>query len=143
MMLGLYSRTARQDINAARAAIAARGCGAGAEDIRRYRQEIFALPDGAPGKTVISAGDFYSTSDCRDLLFHVQEYQHTLPEIAAFLAAERLQFLGFQLDARVLRAYAAENPEDPAMIDLDRWHRFECKNPGIFASMYQFAIQKA
>jgi SAM-dependent methyltransferase len=143
MMLGLYSRTARQDINAARAAIAARGCGAGADDIRRCRQEIFALPDGAPGKTVISAGDFYSTSDCRDLLFHVQEYQHTLPEIAAFLAAENLQFLGFQLDARVLRAYAAENPEDPAMIDLDRWHRFECKNPGIFASMYQFAIQKA
>jgi len=143
MMLGLYSRTARQDINAARAAIAAQGCGAGADDIRRCRQEIFALPDGAPGKTVISAGDFYSTSDCRDLLFHVQEYQHTIPEIAAFLAAEKLQFLGFQLDARVLRAYAAENPEDPAMIDLDRWHRFECKNPGIFASMYQFAIQKA
>ena len=74
---------------------------------RVWGLDFDALPDGAPGKTVISAGDFYSTSDCRDLLFHVQEYQHTLPEIAAFLAAEKLQFLGFQLDARVLRAYAA------------------------------------
>jgi hypothetical protein len=29
------------------------------------------------------------------------------------------------------------------MIDLDHWHRFECKNPGIFVGMYQFAIQKS
>jgi SAM-dependent methyltransferase len=141
MLIGLYSKLARSDINAARAYVAERGGSAG--DIRRRRQEIMAFADGAPGKSVTLAGDFYSTSDCRDLLFHVQEYQHTLPEIAAFLAAEKLQFLGFQLGARVLRAYAAENPDDAAMIDLDRWHRFECKNPGIFAGMYQFAIQKS
>jgi tetratricopeptide (TPR) repeat protein/SAM-dependent methyltransferase len=141
MLIGLYSKLARSDINAARAYVAERGGSAG--DIRQRRQEILAFPDGAPGKTVTLAGDFYSTSDCRDLLFHVQEYQHTFPEIAAFLAAENLQFLGFQLDARVLRAYAAEYPEDTAMIDLACWHRFECKNPGIFAGMYQFAVQKS
>ena len=143
MLLGLYSRLARSDINAARAVIVARGYGGSAETSGAAGRRFMALPDGAPGKSVTSAGDFYSTSDCRDLLFHVQEYQHTLPEIAAFLAAENLQFLGFQLDARVLRAYATEYPDDTAMIDLDLWHRFECKNPGIFAGMYQFAIQKS
>jgi hypothetical protein len=81
-------------------------------------------------------------SECRDLLFHVQEHQHTLPEIAAFLAEHDLQFLGFEIDARVLKLYAEKNPDDPAMIDLAGWHRFECENPRLFAAMYQFAVQK-
>ncbi len=142
MSVGLYSQIARADINAARAFIAERGCDGSPQEIRRCRQEIFAFPDGAPGRSVIRAGDFYSTSDCRDLLFHVQEYQHTLPEIAAFVAAENLRFLGFQLDARVLRAYAVANPDDTAMTDLARWDAFERANPHVFASMYQFVVQK-
>ena len=91
------------------------------------------------GDTVVS--DAALTSCIRDLLFHVQEYQHDLPEIAAFIAAERLAFLGFDLDARIPQAYRARNPGDPAMTDLDRWHRFECDNPDIFAGMYQFWVQ--
>jgi SAM-dependent methyltransferase len=142
MLLGLYSRTARADINAARAFIASRRYAGSADEIRRGRQEIAALPEGTPGKSVTQAGDFYSTSDCRDLLFHVQEYQHTLPEIAEFIATENLTFLGFQLDARVLRRYAAGYPDDPAMTDLTRWDEFERTHPDVFASMYQFAVQK-
>ena len=42
--------------------------------------------------------DFYSTSECRDLLFHVQEHRMTLPQIKAFLVAQELQFLGFEID---------------------------------------------
>jgi tetratricopeptide (TPR) repeat protein/SAM-dependent methyltransferase len=142
MSVGLYSRLARTDVNAARAFIAARGYGSTAEDIRRCRQDILSLPDGAPGRTVTHAGDFYSMSECRDLLFHVQEHQHTLPEIAAFVAGQDLQFLGFDMDARLLALYGEKNPDDPAMIELDRWHRFETENPGLFAAMYQFAVQK-
>ena len=78
----------------------------------------------------------------RAALFHVQEHQHDLPEIAAFIADEKLQFLGFELDARIAREYAAANPGDPAMIDLDRRHRFECANPSSFINMYQFRVQK-
>jgi hypothetical protein len=81
-------------------------------------------------------------SECRDLLFHVQEHQHTLPEIAGFLAEQNLQFLGFDLDPRVLDLYARTCPDDPAMIDLARWHAFECDNPNVFVGMYQFAVQK-
>jgi SAM-dependent methyltransferase len=143
MVLGLYSRLARADINAARDYIASRGWRGSADEIRGFRQEALAWPDDRPGKSVTRMGDFYAMSGCRDLLFHVQEYQHELPEIAAFIAAENLRFLGFELDLRVLQAYAAANPDDPAMIDLARWHRFETANPGIFTAMYQFWVQKA
>jgi SAM-dependent methyltransferase len=142
MLVGLYSKVARSDINAARAYVAARARDGSAEEIRRCRQQIMALPDDAPGKSVVTAGDFYSTSDCRDLLFHVQEYQHTLPEIAQFIAAEDLTFLGFQLPGRVLLGYAEAHPDDPAMTDLARWDAFERAHPEVFASMYQFAVQK-
>jgi tetratricopeptide (TPR) repeat protein/SAM-dependent methyltransferase len=142
MSIGLYSKLARAEINAALAFIAERGYRATLDDIRRCRQDILALPDGAPGQTVTRSGDFYSVSECRDLLFHVQEHQHTLPEIAAFLAEQNLQFLGFDLDPRVLDLYARTCPDDPAMIDLARWHDFECRNPNVFVGMYQFAVQK-
>ena len=142
MLLGLYSRTARREINDARALIAQRGYRGAADEIRRFRQEAFGWPDEMPAKSVTRIGDFYSTSCCRDLLFHVQEYQHDLPEIAAFIAAENLQFIGFDLDVRILQAYAAANPEDPAMTDLARWHRFELAHPAIFSTMYQFWVQK-
>ncbi len=142
MSVGLYSRLARADLNAARLFIAEHGYGPNADDIRRCRQEILASPPQAPGRTVAQSGDFYSMSGCRDLLFHVQEHQHTLPEIAAFLADENLRFLGFEIDQRVLGAYVERNPDDPAAVDLDRWHRFEVEHPGLFAGMYQFAVQR-
>jgi tetratricopeptide (TPR) repeat protein/SAM-dependent methyltransferase len=143
MLLGLYSEIARADINAARAFIAERGRGGSAEEIRRCREEIAAFPPETPGRTVLNSGDFYATSDCRDLLFHVQEYQHTIPEIGAFIAAENLTFLGFHLDARTLRAYAARFPDDVTMTDLAHWDAFERGHPHIFAAMYQFGVQKA
>jgi SAM-dependent methyltransferase len=142
MQLGLYSKLARADINAARTYVKELGFPGTLDGIRRFRQEALAWPDGTPGKSVTRLGDFYSTSGCRDLLFHVQEYQHDLPEIAAFIATEKLRFLGFDLDIRVVHAYAAENPDDPAMTDLDRWHRFETAHPATFVGMYQFWVQK-
>jgi len=142
MQLGLYSKLARADINVARAYITEHGYRGTVDDIRRFRQDALAWPAGAPGQSVTRLGDFYSVSGCRDLLFHVQEYQHDLPEITAFIAAEGLTFLGFDLDVRVVQAYAAANPDDPAMTDIDRWHRFEVANPGVFTGMYQFWVQK-
>ena len=142
MLLGFYSKIARADLNVARATIKERGYSGTADEIRRFRQDVFAWPDGTPGKSVLQHGDFYSISSCRDLLFHVQEYQHDIPEIAVFIAAENLRFLGFEVDARVASQYAAANPDDPAMLDLDRWNRFELANPNIFIGMYQFWVQK-
>jgi SAM-dependent methyltransferase len=143
MFLGLYSKVARADINAARDYIAQRGHDGSARDIRRLRQEIMAFPDGTPGRSVARSGDFYSTSDCRDFLFHVQEYQHTLPEIAEFIAEENLTFLGFQLDARLLLDYAASYPDDPRLTNLAHWEAYENAHPDVFTAMYNFAVQKA
>ncbi len=86
--------------------------------------------------------DFFTTSECRDLLFHVQEHRMTLPQIKGFLAAEKLRFLGFEIDHATTQHYAARHPDDPAMTDLDRWDAFERNNPHTFTGMYIFWVQK-
>jgi SAM-dependent methyltransferase len=102
MRLGLYSRKARQDINDARKFIAQRGYRPCAEDIRRFRQELIGFGDDTSTRPATESEDFFSTSACRDLLFHVQEDQLTLPEIKAFLSQNRLEFLGFELLERLM-----------------------------------------
>ncbi len=93
-------------------------------------------------KKICESRTFFSISECRDLLFHVQEHRLTLPDIKAFLAANNLQFLGFELGPRILEQYRMRFPEDEAMTDLDRWHIFESENPRTFTAMYQFWVQK-
>ncbi len=115
MHIALYSEIARAHIVAAREFIAMRGYRATVDDIRRCRQDIFALDETSPAKAVVRSGDFYTTSNCRDLLFHVQEHRFTLPQIKAFLAENGLELLGFELDADVLQRYRAQFPDDPAV----------------------------
>jgi tetratricopeptide (TPR) repeat protein/SAM-dependent methyltransferase len=142
MRLGLYSELARADIVAVRQLIAERGYHATPHDIRRCRQELISAQE-ARFANILESPDFYNTSACRDLLFHVQEHRLTLPEISAFLERNGLSFLGFELDAPLLVKYGSQFPDDPAMTDLDHWHRFETENPDTFGSMYQFWVQKA
>jgi len=142
MNIGLYSELGRQDVVKARAFIAERGYGDTTDDIRRCRQEILALDDASPLKAITARFDFFATSNCRDLMFHVEEHRVTLPAIKAFLDRNDLQMLGFVLDAGQRSAYAARFPDDPAMTDLDRWHAFETENPQTFFAMYRFWVQK-
>ncbi len=143
MRLGLYSRTARRDIDDARRFIAQRGYRPCADDIRRFRQELAGLGDDTSIRPPTGSEDFFSTSACRDLLFHVQEHQTTLPEIKAFLGENHLDFLGFELPGHVLQQFQRQCPSDRTMTDLDLWHMFETENPHVFAGMYEFWIQKA
>ena len=121
--------------------IAERGYRPTAPDIRRCRQELMRCADGTPLKNV-ATGDFFTTSGCRDLLFHAQEQRFTLPDIGAFLAENDLTFLGFDLSGRVQLQYRARFPDDRSMTDLSLWHIFERENPATFLGMYQFWIQK-
>ena len=141
MWLGLYSALARQDIVAARSFIAEHGFDASASGIRRAREALVAAGEDAPFAPVTKVADFFTISACRDLLFHVEEHRLTLPEIAAFLASNRLAFLGFDLDPAVAARYRARFPADCDLVDLASWHRFETENPATFRSMYQFWIQ--
>ena len=143
MRLGLYSELARHDLVAARKFIAQRGYGTSAKEIRRFRLELTGLgSDTAPAKATEWV-DFFSTSACRDLLFHVQEHQLTLPAIDSFLRQNRLEFLGFDLPAGVLQNFRRRFPNDKTLDNLALWHIFETENPNTFVGMYQFLIRKA
>ena len=113
MAVGLYSEIARAGIVEARSFIAERGYGSSADDIRRCRQDLIAHDGGKAFPDVYASSDFYSTSDCRDLLFHVQEHRLTIPQIAAFLADNALDFIGFELEAGVASQYRSDESRRP------------------------------
>jgi SAM-dependent methyltransferase/tetratricopeptide (TPR) repeat protein len=141
MQVGLYSEAARRNVVAIRALIAERGYRSVPDDIRRCREEIAASADPLL-KSAATWDDFFTTSECRDLLFHVQEHRTTLPEIKGFLAANGIEFAGFFLEPVTRQKFAARFPDPAAMLDLDRWHEFESEDPTAFAGMYRFSIRK-
>src|SRR5215510_13222782 len=138
MRVGLYSEFARREIVAARAFILARGYRPTADDIRRCRQELL----NSPLSGVAKFGDFFSTSECRDLRFHVQECRLTIPDIKSFIVENDLKFIGFEFAPRIMQHYRNMFGGERFMSDLDRWHALETEKPDTFAGMYQFWIQK-
>jgi SAM-dependent methyltransferase len=135
MKIGLYSSVARQDLSQARVALAAQGFAPAPKDIRAARAHLRAHP----GFTAVTERpDFFTLSNCRDLLFHTEEHSVTLPQIAAFLRANNLAFGGFDLDDAVVRHYHAEFPGGPPEGRLGDWAAFEARHPDTFAGMYQF-----
>ena len=92
-------------------------------------------------KKILSSADFYSTSELRDLLFHVQEHQFTLPQIKGCLSELGLKFCGFEIE-RLVRDFKLTNigPDDP--YDLDKWDSYEQAHTDSFIGMYQFWCEK-
>jgi tetratricopeptide (TPR) repeat protein/2-polyprenyl-3-methyl-5-hydroxy-6-metoxy-1,4-benzoquinol methylase len=142
MGLGFYSEVARRHVVKAREFIAARGYTSTPDDIRRFRQDLAGQDTSVDMHWLTNSADFYSTSECRDLLFHVQEHRLTLGQIELFLAECRLNFLGFELDPRVRHQYRRRFTDDPSGSNLRNWTLFEADNPRTFVGMYQFWIQK-
>jgi SAM-dependent methyltransferase len=142
MQIGFYSEAARRNIVAVRALVDQRRYQSTPHDIRCCREDIISSHDPLQ-KSVIKWEDFFTISECRDLLFHVQEHRMTLPEIKSFLTENGLQFAGFILDQHTRSQFAVQFPNPKAMIDLDCWHAFETKAPSTFAAMYQFLVQKS
>jgi tetratricopeptide (TPR) repeat protein/ubiquinone/menaquinone biosynthesis C-methylase UbiE len=143
MKLGLYSQLARQSVTATRSWIQEQGFETTSEGIRTCRQAIMKLPSEAVERNITHAIDFYSLSECRDLIFHVQEHQLTLPDIQSWLEDYNLTFIGFDLKNYQTRMlYQNQFPDDPKGIHLNYWHQFECEHPSTFTGMYQFWVQK-
>jgi 2-polyprenyl-3-methyl-5-hydroxy-6-metoxy-1,4-benzoquinol methylase len=139
MHVGLYSEAGRQDVWAARKFIADRGFGVTPDEIRRCRQELLETPLA----TVTRFTDFFTTSECRDLLFHVQEARVSIPMLKTFITDQGLKFLGFEFWSSALQQYRNYFTSSGwAWADLDRWHAFESEKPDLFSGMYQFWIQK-
>ena len=138
MNVGLYSRLGCRDVEAARDYISEQGYRSSAAEIRRCRQDLLATPFAS----VARYNDFFSTSECRDMLFHTQESRVDIPAIKTFIAAQGLRFLGFELGPRQRQACHAQFAAAGwSMSNLDRWHEFETKYPDTFGSMYQIWAQ--
>lgn len=139
MKVALYSELARQDVVAARAWI---GCDPGAltlDEMRRLREELLKLPDDHPARGVTRELDFYSLSGCRDLVFHASEQRFDMARLQAAIRDLGLEFLGFEfVDPKVMAAYRARHPGDPAGRNLKNWAAIEAENPQLFRGMYQF-----
>ena len=138
MQLAFYSEIGRRNVVAARAIIAERGFQATPEGIRSCRRELTL----SPARGITRIFDFFTTSECRDLVFHVQEHRLGIPDIKAFLTANGLEFIGFRLPGEIRQSYAARFPDDRTMTNLDHWHAFETANPETFTGMYQFWVQR-
>ena len=144
MRLGLYSEIARAGVVAARARIAERGHAADASGIRRLRREIMTDGHLAPDlRGLLSpVSDFWTTSDCRDLLFHVEEHRFTLQQIDEMISRLGMTFLGMDLrhGADLLR-FRAEFPAADSLRSLRDWHAFEQRHPITFGETYRFWLR--
>jgi SAM-dependent methyltransferase len=138
MHLAFYSELGRRDIVEARRLIARHDSGSTPGEIRRWRHQLAAeLP------SLTQVNDFFSTSECRDMLFHVQEHRLTIPQLKTFMVEHGLKFLGFEFDQTTMRRYRAQFSQAGwSMTDLDRWHAFEAQFPNTFLGMYHFWAQK-
>jgi len=141
MKIGLYSELARQDVTSIRAEIARNGISAEPGAIRRFRRSILESTEPHHRRIVLS-NDFYSLSTVRDLLFHVQEHQFTIPRIRDSLTNLGLAFCGFE-NRPVVDAFRAAQGVSADIYDLSAWHGFEERSPTSFSGMYQFWCQKA
>ncbi len=141
MQVGLYSAQARRDVVAARKTIAERGIPPTPDGIRRLRGELVTQ---RKSHEFMRLTDFFTTSECRDLLFHVHEQQFTIPQIKAFLGENDLNFIGFEFSP----PEAHRDHHDVfaragwAATDLDRWDAYEREQPQLFSGMYIFWVQK-
>ena len=143
--IGLYSETARQQIIDGRSLIAEKGYTTSPEDIRRCREDFISKAKHG-NRTMVdicNSPSFFSLSNCRDMLFHVQEHGFTLPQIEGNLQALKLRFLGFEMGGqRTFKKFEKSHPGKQALTSLPLWHKFELQNPGTFRAMYQFWCKK-
>lgn len=138
MLIGLYSKTARQAVNAARLDPASPGAGCDDHAARLWRRVLLDRPDDAVTSSLRRSRNFNALAEFRDLVLHVSEQQVTLQEIADFLATEQLRFLGFTLPEPVLAEFASRYRDHPSPGRLEDWAEFEADAPSTFEGMYCF-----
>ena len=85
--------------------------------------------------------DFYSLSELRDLLFHVQEHRFTIRQIKGCLSELGLKFCGFEAK-NIVKNFKLTNTGTDDPYDIDKWDLYEETNPQAFGGMYQFWCQK-
>ncbi|TQV76314.1 class I SAM-dependent methyltransferase [Denitrobaculum tricleocarpae] len=142
MRIGLYRDLGRQDILAGRAYVRDKKLTADPDGIRRFRQALIRddaeLADQTWRDSLMATPDFYSASEVRDLVFHVQERNYTLPEIGESLKELGLLFGGLEGPRSLKTAFRQKHPDPGAPQDLEAWWAFEQQHPELFRRMYEF-----
>ena len=141
LKLGLYSEYARKHIVEARKLIKKYNFKGDILSIRNFRDVVMNDKENEDLKKLIYNYDFYSTSNVRDLIFHVQEHRYTIPKISKLLKKYDLEFLGFT-NSSIKKEYSKHYPSDLKNTSLENWNDFEINNPDIFRQMYQFWLKK-
>jgi trans-aconitate methyltransferase len=143
MHIGLYSELARKHIVNMRNIIQEKGFTsdiAGIRDARRYVMEN--IGDENLSDLLLSR-DFYTTSNCRDLIMHVQEHRYTIPQIKDEIARLGLSFEKMcPVSSRGLIIYSQLYANDPNFNNLDQLDKFEQQYPNTFCGMYAFDLKK-
>ena len=140
MKIGLYSELARQHIVRMREEINQSGIGSSDVAMRSFRSDVINSSE-EHHKRIRSSINFYSLSELRDLLFHVQEHRFTIPQLKDCLSELDLKFCGFAADV-IVRDFKLTNTGADDPYNLDKWHSYEEANPNTFIAMYQFWCQK-
>ncbi len=144
LKIGLYSKIAREPIINFRKNLLNKKFKNKSDNIMRLRKEIIENRESDKYlKKITSSKDFYSSSNLRDLLFHVQEHQFTISEIREIVKNYKLEFLNFIItDPLIKFKYLKNFPNDVMQNSLNNWEKFETDNPNIFNGMYQFWLKK-
>lgn len=138
LSVGLYSEIARQPVVEARAHIDRDGYPANLDGIRALRRDLMLWRPPELEAVMSPASDFWTTSDCRDLLFHVNEHRFTLPQISNMLRAVDLTFLGVEFGNDTDRTrFASEHQSTAAVRDVLALHRYENEHPEVFGDTYR------
>ena len=137
LKLGLYSEYARKHIVETRKLIKKYNFESNISGIRNFRELVINDKENEVLKKLNYNYDFYSTSNVRDLIFHVQEHRYTIPNISKLLKKYDLEFLGFT-NSSIKKEYSKHYPSDVKNTSLENWNDFEINNPDIFKQMYQF-----
>jgi len=140
MKIGLYSELARVDIVKIREEINQSGMESSSNAMKQFRSDLLNSSE-EHHKNIRLFSDFYSVSELRDLLFHVQEHRFIAPQIKDCLSDLGLKFCGFEA-GKIVQDFRLKNTEPDDPYDLDKWNTYEKSNPNLFVGMYQFWCQK-
>ena len=136
LQLSVYAATGRVAILAGIALRQRLGLPPTLAGIRKVREAILALPPEDMAASITRYRDFFFTSECRDLLFHVQERTYTLNQLDALLARARLKVMQLTLPENGAALYRGQNPHGDPDRDLAGWAEIEKEHIDLFGPMY-------
>lgn len=141
--LAVYTESGRAAVIAGIALRKSLHLSSDAADIRRFRCIVRSLPNGTLARELIKVGDFYSISECRDLVFHVQEHRFTLPSLSVLIKDAGFKVKKLCAGRTACALFRREFPNRNPDTDLNAWAEVEERHTALFGSMYNLILEKS